>query len=97
MLLAAEGDSADVWGAAPDRRRGAGSTAGSISVAPVRRSTREVTVAEILGPSTGHRLETLPTGHRMVHPGIPTARRNVRMNSTCDWSLLNGCSPSDRR
>jgi predicted ferric reductase len=29
----------------------------------------------VLGPDSGHRLEKLATGHRLVHPGIPTARR----------------------
>ena len=75
MLLAAQGDPADVWGTATDGRHGTGTSAGSASITAQRRRPRGATVDELLGPSTGHRLEKLPTGHRRVHPGIPTARR----------------------
>jgi predicted ferric reductase len=70
MLLAADGESADAWGATPERRRRAGGSAGAVAV-----PERTAALPEVLGPSTGHRLEKLPTGHRLVHPGIPTARR----------------------
>ncbi|MCU1669029.1 MAG: oxidoreductase FAD/NAD(P)-binding domain protein [Blastococcus sp.] len=71
MLLPPTAEPGNAWGSAPDQRRRPRGSAGS------RSATEQFAalVANAPEPTPGHRLERLPTGHRLVHPGTPTARR----------------------
>lgn len=69
-MLLADPEYADAGGPAPDRRRPVGPATAALV------AQRAATMPPPpLGPSTDHRVEKLPTGHRLVHPGTPIVRR----------------------